>query len=101
MALAAKHLRAAFGQRGETAPAVAELADLRAEVGNDRMREMGMTALETRKAARDQVRREMAYAAVKQRHDGKLAAISMARKLARRCYHTLRSIDPGKVYAMP
>lgn len=41
------------------------------------------------------------YAAVKQRHDGKLAAISMARKLARRCYHTLRSIDPGKVYAMP
>jgi transposase len=41
------------------------------------------------------------HAAVKQRHDGKLAAISMARKLARRCYHTLRSIDPGKVYAMP
>ncbi len=41
------------------------------------------------------------YAAVKQRHDGKLAAISMARKLARRCYHTLRSIHPGKVYAMP
>jgi hypothetical protein len=38
-----------------------ELADLRAEVGNDRMREMGMTALETRKAARGQVRREMAY----------------------------------------
>ena len=38
-----------------------ELADLRAEVGNERMREMGMTALETRKAARGQVRREMAY----------------------------------------
>lgn len=38
-----------------------ELADLRAEVGNDRMREMGMTALETRKAARGQARREMAY----------------------------------------
>jgi transposase len=41
------------------------------------------------------------YAAVKQRHDGKLAAISMARKLARRCYHTLRALDPDKVYAMP
>jgi transposase len=39
------------------------------------------------------------YAAVKQRHDAKLAAISMARKLARRCYHTLRDLDP--VYAMP
>ena len=38
-----------------------ELADLRADVGNDRMREMGMTALDTRKAARGQVRREMAY----------------------------------------
>ncbi len=41
------------------------------------------------------------YAAVKQRHDGKLAAISMARKLARRCYHTLRSVNPDQVYAMP
>jgi transposase len=41
------------------------------------------------------------YASVKQRHDGKLAAIAMARKLARRCYHTLRSIDPDQVYAMP
>ena len=39
--------------------------------------------------------------AVKKRHDGKMAAISMARKLARRCYHTLRSIDPEVVYAMP
>jgi transposase len=28
------------------------------------------------------------YAAVKQRHDGKLAAIAMARKLVRHCYHT-------------
>ena len=27
-------------------------------------------------------------------HDGKLAAIAVARKLARRCYHTLRAIDP-------
>jgi len=41
------------------------------------------------------------YAIVKDRHDGKLATISMARKLARRCYHTLRSIDPDVVYAMP
>ena len=41
------------------------------------------------------------YAAVKDRHDGKLASISMARKLARRCYHILRSLDPDVVYAMP
>ena len=41
------------------------------------------------------------YQAVKQAHDGKIAAISMARKLARRCYHTLRQIDPEVVYAMP
>ena len=34
------------------------------------------------------------YPSVKQRHDGKLAAIAMARKLARRCYHTLRSHRP-------
>ena len=39
------------------------------------------------------------YASVKQRHDGKLAALAMARKLARRCYHTLRSVDPEEVYA--
>jgi hypothetical protein len=38
---------------------------------------------------------------VKETHDGKLAAISIARKLARRCYHTLRSIDPVLVYATP
>ena len=38
-----------------------ELVDLRAEVGDDRIREMGMTALETRKAARGQVRRDTAY----------------------------------------
>jgi len=25
----------------------------------------------------------------------------MARKLARRCYHTLREMDPEVVYAMP
>jgi transposase len=41
------------------------------------------------------------YAAVKKAHDGKIAAISMARKLARRCYHTLRAVDPDEVYAIP
>ena len=41
------------------------------------------------------------YQAVKKTHDGKLAAISMARKLARRCYHTLRAVDPDLVYAIP
>jgi transposase len=41
------------------------------------------------------------YAAVKQRHDGKIAAISVARKLARRCYHVLRQVDPDQVYAIP
>jgi len=41
------------------------------------------------------------YQAVKQAHDGKIAAISMARKLARRCYHTLRDMDPDLVYAIP
>jgi transposase len=40
------------------------------------------------------------YLAVKRRHDGKLAAISVARQLARRCYHTLRSLDPDLVYAI-
>ena len=41
------------------------------------------------------------YTTVKQRHDGKLAAISVARQLARRCYHTLRNLDPQVVYAIP
>ena len=41
------------------------------------------------------------YTAVKARHDGKIAAISVARKLARRCYHVLRSVDPERVYAIP
>jgi transposase len=41
------------------------------------------------------------YRAVKDRHDGKLAAISVARQLARRCYHTLRNLDPQVVYAIP
>jgi hypothetical protein len=38
---------------------------------------------------------------VKARHDGKIAAISVARKLARRCYHVLRDVDPELVYAPP
>jgi transposase len=41
------------------------------------------------------------YVAVKARHDGKLAAISMARKLARRCYHVLRTLEPDRIYAIP
>jgi transposase len=41
------------------------------------------------------------YSAVKDRHDGKLAAISVARQLTRRCCHTLRSLDPDIVYATP
>jgi transposase len=41
------------------------------------------------------------YTAVKDRHDGKLAAISVARQFARRCYHILRTMDPDLVYAMP
>ena len=38
---------------------------------------------------------------MKKAHDAKLATISMARKLARRCYHTLRAMDPDLVYVMP
>jgi transposase len=41
------------------------------------------------------------YAAVKEHHDGKLAAISMARKIARRCFHILRAVDPDVVYTAP
>ena len=41
------------------------------------------------------------YAAVNNRHDGKLAAISVARQFARRCYHILRNLDPDVVYRMP
>ena len=41
------------------------------------------------------------YSAVKDRHDGKLAAIAVARQFARRCYHILRNLDPDVVYAMP
>jgi transposase len=41
------------------------------------------------------------YARLKARHGGKIAAISVARHLARRCYHVLRSVDPDLVYAIP
>jgi transposase len=41
------------------------------------------------------------YTTVKDRHDGKLAAISVARQFARRCYHQLRNMDPDDVYAIP
>ena len=57
--------------------------------------EAGMSAARATSPDRDY------YQAVKQAHDGKLAAISVARKLARRCYHTLRSIDPEVVYGFP
>jgi transposase len=40
------------------------------------------------------------YHSVKQRHDGKLASLAVARKLARRCYHTLRALDPEEVYTI-
>lgn len=41
------------------------------------------------------------YTTVKDRHDGKLAAISVARKFARRCYYLLRNMAPDVVYAVP
>lgn len=41
------------------------------------------------------------YHQVKARHGGKRAALSVARKAFRRCYHTLRQLDPGEVYALP
>ena len=41
------------------------------------------------------------YQSVKRAHDGKLAAIAVARKLARRCYHTLRNMSPDLGYAIP
>ena len=41
------------------------------------------------------------YQSVKRAHDGKLAAVAVARKLARRCYHTLRNMSPDLVYAIP
>lgn len=41
------------------------------------------------------------YQAVKQRHHGKLAAISMARKLARRCTTSCGPWSPTSLYAIP
>ncbi|HUJ67226.1 MAG TPA: IS110 family transposase [Acidimicrobiales bacterium] len=41
------------------------------------------------------------YQSVKRAHDGKLAAIATARKITRRCYHTLRSLDSEVVYTIP
>lgn len=41
------------------------------------------------------------YAKVKDRHGGKIAAIAVARQFTRRCYHILRNLDSGIVYAMP
>ena len=38
---------------------------------------------------------------VKERHGGKIAAISVARQFARRCYHILRNLDSDIVYAIP
>lgn len=43
--------------------------------------------------------RQNYYQSVKAAHGGKLVAISMARKLARRCCHTLHNLDPVEVYA--
>ena len=40
------------------------------------------------------------YRVVKDRRDGKLAAISVARQFARRCYHVLRNLHPDVVYTM-
>jgi len=41
------------------------------------------------------------YQQVKARHGGKRAALSVARKILRRCYHTLRQLDPEEVYTLP
>jgi transposase len=41
------------------------------------------------------------YQTVKARLGGKRAALSVARKVLRRCYHTLRALDPDIVYTDP
>jgi transposase len=41
------------------------------------------------------------YQQVKARHGGKRATLSVARKVLRRCYHTLRQLDPDLVYVVP
>jgi transposase len=39
------------------------------------------------------------YTQVRDRHNAKIAALSVARLLARRCYHQLRALEPELVYA--
>ena len=41
------------------------------------------------------------YAKVKERHDGKIAAISVARQFATQLSTVLRVVDPNAVYAIP
>jgi hypothetical protein len=41
------------------------------------------------------------YARLKDRHGGKIAAISIARLFTRRCYHILRNLNSDVVYFMP
>lgn len=41
------------------------------------------------------------YHEVKARHGGKRATLAVARKIVRRCYHTLRNLDPEQVYMTP
>lgn len=52
-------------------------------------------------ASRSQSPDNAYYQQVKARHDGKIATLSVARKLARRCYHTLKTLPPQTIYAMP
>ena len=52
-------------------------------------------------AARDASPDHAYYQAVRARLDGKLAALAMARKLARRCYHTLRELDADAWQVLP
>jgi transposase len=41
------------------------------------------------------------YARLKDRHGGKIAAISIARLFTRRCYHILRNLESDIVYTIP
>jgi transposase len=41
------------------------------------------------------------YRQVRARHGGKRAALSVARKILRRCYHTLRNLNIEEVYSLP
>jgi transposase len=49
-------------------------------------------------AARPQSPDYSYYQHVKARHDGKIATLAVARKLARRSYHTLKAIPPELIY---